>query len=78
MCWDRVWALLLKSAGIELPTGTNSRTTICDREYSSFPSRLAYAFSFALEEELKATYLQFVYPYEWHKRRQLLPKEALV
>jgi len=33
-------------------------------------------FSYFLEVELRSLYLQYLYPYEFHKRMKLLPKES--
>lgn len=77
MCWNRVWAQtpkVLLSEGAEGEPVEEENVT--KHQYPLSPSILTPDFPFSLEDELKTSYLTYLYPYEWFKRKELLPKET--
>jgi hypothetical protein len=63
---------------VEPPTTKENAEGILvgDSLYPRSPSNLVPKFPYAIEEELKAIYLSYLYPYEWQKRQQLLVAET--
>lgn len=73
MSWAKVWTQLPK---VPDPESMTEPEQLSETQFPLSPSILTLNISYKLEEELKANYLTYLYPYEWQKRKLLLPKEA--